>query len=68
MFDTVFVKTDGRAWMNLYIPHVGKVNHEFQLPPEFHKALLDYCYAQADLKVADIQANMTAKHNNNGGE
>lgn len=61
MFDTVFFRTTNTAWVQLHVPGVGKIDHHFDVPAELHQALLDYATAQAALRVAEIQANMTAK-------
>lgn len=61
LFDTVYFRTTTTAWVALHIPGVGKVDHHFDVLPELHQALLDYVTAQAALRVAEIQANMTAK-------
>lgn len=61
MFDTVFFRPANTAWVKMTVPGVGTLDHHFDVPPELHKALLDYANAQAALKVAEIQANMTAK-------
>lgn len=71
MFDTVFFRIDQTAWVKLNIPGVGVVDHHFDVPPELHKALLDYAKAQGEVRVAEIQANMTARTfvaNTNGTE
>lgn len=64
MFDTIYFRTDKTAWVQLNVLGVGKVDHHFDLPPDLHKALIDYACAQANLKVAEIQANMTVKTHN----
>lgn len=61
MFDTVFFRTTATAWVKLHIPGVGQVDHHFDVPADLHQALLDYATAQANLRVSEIQANMTAK-------
>ena len=61
LFETVFFRTTATAWVKLNIPGVGVVDHHFDVPPALHQVLLEYAQAQAGLKIAEIQANMTAK-------
>lgn len=61
MFDTIFFRIDKTAWINIIIPGVGTVQHDFNVPSDLYKILFDYATAQANLKVAEIQANMTVK-------
>lgn len=61
-FDCVFFRTDRvDCWFALNIGGVGKLDHHFQFPAALKKAVMDYALAQANLRIAEIQANATAK-------
>lgn len=64
MFDTIYFRIDKTAFIQINIPGVGRLEHHFDVPADLYKALVDYANAQANLKVAEIQANMTAKTHN----